>query len=270
MRKNTSTIIVAAGAVLREGIASSLQNTPYKVIASATGPKELTHIRYPEGQSTLAIVGTDGRPAKLDETAETVRLLRSLIPDGKVVLILETDRTIDLPRVLALSPDACIVNLGSGDALLKVLGLTFMNQRVFVLAHSIAATARDTVESTASASLQSPDSNRLGINGQSSLSPREREVLTCLAEGKSNKVIARQYSLSEATIKVHLKSVLRKIGKHNRTQAAIWAIEHGLRDSLSEHISDAPGLAPVGSAQVMALSVRARNAHATLRDARDR
>jgi len=270
VRKNTSTIIVAAGAVLREGIASSLQNTPYKVIASATGPKELTHIRYPEGQSTLAIVGTDGRPAKLDETAETVRLLRSLMPDGKVVLILETDRTIDLPRVLALSPDACIVNLSSGDTLLKVLELTFMNQRVFVLAHSIAATARDTVESTDSASLQSPDSNRLGINGQSSLSPREREVLTCLAEGKSNKVIARQYSLSEATIKVHLKSVLRKIGKHNRTQAAIWAIEHGLRDSLSEHISDAPGLAPVGSAQVMALSVRARNAHATLRDARDR
>jgi len=261
VRKNTSTIIVAAGAVLREGIASSLQNTPYKVIASAAGPKELTHVRYPEGQSTLAIVGTDGRPAKLDETAETVRLLRSLIPDGKVVLILETDRTIDLPRVLALSPDACIVNLGSGDTLLKVLELTFMNQRVFVLAHSIAATAKDTVESTDSArDLQSPDSNRLGINGQSSLSPREREVLTCLAEGKSNKVIARQYSLSEATIKVHLKSVLRKIGKHNRTQAAIWAIEHGLCDSLSEHIvSDAPGLALVGSAQVMALSVRARN-----------
>jgi DNA-binding NarL/FixJ family response regulator len=247
VRKNTSTIIAAAGPVQREGIASILQNTPYKVVATAAGPKELTHVLDAERRATLAIVGTDGRPAKLDETAETVRLLRSLMPDGKVVLILETDRIIDLPRVLALSPDSCIVNLGSADTLLKVLELTFINQDVFVLPNSIATTSEDSVESIDSAcDLQSPNSHRLGINGQSSLSPREREVLKCLAEGKSNKAIARQYRLSEATIKVHLKAVLRKLGKHNRTQAAIWAIENGVCDSLSEHesiVSDAPSLA---------------------------
>jgi two-component system, NarL family, nitrate/nitrite response regulator NarL len=56
------------------------------------------------------------------------------------------------------------------------------------------------------------------------LSPREREVLLKLVEGHSNKVIARHLGMTEATVKVHLKSVLRKIRVDNRTQAAIWAL----------------------------------------------
>ena len=56
------------------------------------------------------------------------------------------------------------------------------------------------------------------------LSPREREVLLELVEGHSNKAIARLLGMTEATVKVHLKSVLRKIRVENRTQAAIWAL----------------------------------------------
>jgi two-component system, NarL family, nitrate/nitrite response regulator NarL len=41
--------------------------------------------------------------------------------------------------------------------------------------------------------------------------------------------------LSEATVKVHLKAILRKTKTHNRTQAAIWAIEQGFQDHFSEH-----------------------------------
>jgi DNA-binding NarL/FixJ family response regulator len=63
------------------------------------------------------------------------------------------------------------------------------------------------------------------------LSHRERQVLTCLAHGQSNKEIARVFNISEATVKVHLKAILRKINMHNRTQAAIWAIEYGLADA---------------------------------------
>src|SRR5262249_17721332 len=71
-------------------------------------------------------------------------------------------------------------------------------------------------------------------DSNASLSPRERQVLISIAEGKSNKVIARQYNLAESTVKVHLKAVLRKLGKLNRTQAAIWAIEHGLSEASSQ------------------------------------
>lgn len=58
------------------------------------------------------------------------------------------------------------------------------------------------------------------------LSPREREVLSHLLAGHSNKVIARHLGTSEATVKIHLKNLLRKIRVGNRTQAAVWALSN--------------------------------------------
>jgi two-component system nitrate/nitrite response regulator NarL len=58
------------------------------------------------------------------------------------------------------------------------------------------------------------------------LSPREREILSHLTEGHSNKGIARILGITEATVKVHLKNLLRKIRVDNRTQAAIWALSN--------------------------------------------
>jgi DNA-binding NarL/FixJ family response regulator len=56
------------------------------------------------------------------------------------------------------------------------------------------------------------------------LSPREKEIISHIVEGRSNKVIARHLGITEATVKVHIKHVLRKIRIDNRTQAAIWAL----------------------------------------------
>lgn len=58
------------------------------------------------------------------------------------------------------------------------------------------------------------------------LSPREHDVLCCLMAGFSNKVIARELDVCEATVKVHVKAILRKLNVHNRTQAAIWGSSH--------------------------------------------
>jgi len=58
------------------------------------------------------------------------------------------------------------------------------------------------------------------------LSSREAEILRCLMHGAPNKVIARELDVAEATVKVHVKAILRKIQVSNRTQAAIWAAEH--------------------------------------------
>lgn len=58
------------------------------------------------------------------------------------------------------------------------------------------------------------------------LSARESEVLSHLVEGQANKVIARKLDVTEGTIKVHIKTILKKIGVANRTQAAIWASTH--------------------------------------------
>jgi two-component system nitrate/nitrite response regulator NarL len=59
------------------------------------------------------------------------------------------------------------------------------------------------------------------------LSSREYAILRHLTQGASNKHIARQLEIAEATVKVHVKSLLRKIRVSNRTQAAMWAVSHG-------------------------------------------
>jgi len=59
------------------------------------------------------------------------------------------------------------------------------------------------------------------------LSEREAQILDGLVQGHANKVIARSCDITEATVKVHMKSILRKIQVANRTQAAVWALEHG-------------------------------------------
>ncbi|KJZ20477.1 LuxR C-terminal-related transcriptional regulator [Loktanella sp. S4079] len=60
------------------------------------------------------------------------------------------------------------------------------------------------------------------------LTPRERDVLKGLTEGKSNKQIARDFDISEPTVKLHMKTLFRKLDATNRTQAAMIAREAGL------------------------------------------
>jgi len=59
------------------------------------------------------------------------------------------------------------------------------------------------------------------------LSAREQQILSALVQGHSNKAIARAVGAAEATVKTHVKAILRKIGAQNRTQAAIWWVNRG-------------------------------------------
>jgi two-component system nitrate/nitrite response regulator NarL len=61
-------------------------------------------------------------------------------------------------------------------------------------------------------------------------SDREQQILKDLAKGHSNKMIARTFTLADATVKVHIKSILRKTRFTNRTQVAVWALQNGHAD----------------------------------------
>jgi two-component system, NarL family, response regulator LiaR len=63
------------------------------------------------------------------------------------------------------------------------------------------------------------------------LTSREREVLTLVARGLPNKLIARELSISEKTVKAHVSSILAKLGLTDRTQAALYAVRAGLVQS---------------------------------------
>jgi two-component system, NarL family, nitrate/nitrite response regulator NarL len=83
------------------------------------------------------------------------------------------------------------------------------------------------------ADMRSPESRALaseqptpGNEVVRSLSRRELVILRTLTEGASNKIIARKLVITESTVKVHMKAILRKLRLQNRTQAAIWARTH--------------------------------------------
>jgi two-component system, NarL family, nitrate/nitrite response regulator NarL len=60
------------------------------------------------------------------------------------------------------------------------------------------------------------------------LTPREKEILVCLARGESNKSIARTLCVAESTVKIHVQNVLKKLNLSSRVQAAVFAVEHGM------------------------------------------
>lgn len=61
----------------------------------------------------------------------------------------------------------------------------------------------------------------------STLTPRETEILGLLAEGQSNKAIARNLGISDGTVKLHVKAILRKLEVHSRVEAAVMAVQRG-------------------------------------------
>lgn len=60
------------------------------------------------------------------------------------------------------------------------------------------------------------------------LTPREKEIITLLAKGASNKEMARVLNVAESTVKIHVQSILKKLNLTSRVQAAVYAVEHGL------------------------------------------
>lgn len=76
--------------------------------------------------------------------------------------------------------------------------------------------------------LLSDDQSGGGTGRGPSLTEREREVLGLIADGRSNREIARTLVLSEKTVKTHVSNILMKLDLSDRTQAALWAVRHGV------------------------------------------
>jgi DNA-binding NarL/FixJ family response regulator len=94
----------------------------------------------------------------------------------------------------------------------------------------VASGAAIVYSSMAAKLLSEPDgvnNGRMSNNGQAGLSAREKEVLTLVASGASNKEIASHCSVSSTTVKAHLRRILEKLEVKNRAQAAALAVEKG-------------------------------------------
>jgi two-component system, NarL family, nitrate/nitrite response regulator NarL len=131
-----------------------------------------------------------------------------------------------------------LLNDTTCEALIKSLELVSLG------AHMLPPQALDLLSGEACG--EDPATHAVAHSPQA-LSSREVEVLRCLSQGKANKVIAREWGISEATVKVHVKAILRKIQVKNRTEAALWARDHGVGALGLQTAHNAPALN--GSAQ---------------------
>ena len=140
---------------------------------------------------------------------------------AKVIVLTVSENAEDLADVMAAGAQGYLLkNIDAShfiDALRRVAsGETIISPEMTVRLVS-AMRAKET-----------PPSNTPSDALLARLTPREREILAALAEGASNKEIARQFDLSESTVKVHVQNILRKLECQSRVQAAVIAVEAGL------------------------------------------
>jgi len=251
MKRNVLTIIVEPRTLLREGLASLLDESNFTVVASVATLDQIP--RTAAGRVGLFIVGVaKGSPDDL----QLLEGLSSIKQDCKIVAVADGNDQptgVNIPQILRSGADAYILNIQSRDVLLKSLELAFLGQTLVVVGEKCGSIELVQSGENSATSDESPPrgggNGFTGSNGSNgatrpTLSGRELEILSCLASGDSNKIIARSCRIAESTVKLHLKSILRKIHVQNRTQAAIWALQNnppGMRPSPSVN---SPELAP--------------------------
>lgn len=158
-----------------------------------------------------------------EQVLDTVRSIKSEHPLSKVALL---GSEFDPDFVLAASAagvDGFCSTTSRREVLIKSLELIMLGEKMIpgALVHALLSQAPKALSPVAGT--PGPHSHDAKV---SSLSPRERVILQAIMGGDPNKVIARKLDVAEATVKVHVKAILRKVGAANRTQAAMWAAGH--------------------------------------------
>ncbi len=211
--------IVGGTGLFRRGLCSFLEDTPFRLAAEFDSPQAcvgaLANATAPEVE--IVVYVSNGDP---EVSASAVDALLSC-SDARV-LVLSGELSVDeLGACLRMGAGGYLLSNISKEVLTHSLRLILLGETVFP---SQLATA------WATGQLRQTGGNGSGGGlgkALEALTQRETEILGCLTEGAPNKTIARQLGITEATVKIHVKSLIRKIGVQNRTQAALWAIQVG-------------------------------------------
>ena len=209
--------IVSPNSLSKEGLKRILGEEQFQICHSFEDPSPLLsdELDCPDDFDDGIILFEATGP----EIEREVAALREKYPKCHLVLLankFEFDSMVDVFRAGA---DGYLIKDIECMSLIESLKLVALGEKVLpsqLIKHL-------PLRSAISAAPQSDGSELL-----EALSDREIETLRCLIMGYPNKVIAYRLDISEATVKVHVKAVLRKLQVQNRTQAAIWAVNHGL------------------------------------------
>lgn len=212
-----SVVLIEPNSLIREGFAKVLESTRFCVIASCSVVGELPSslVRSPE----LILVGGDDYTTVRSVLQHCVKQY----PTAQRV-VLTSCGSERLMAIIESGAHCCIGRDVSIEVLLKSLDLAILKVGLVCQCNSFVESHHTGENSWNGEVTETAMSD--GINSSPAvrkLSEREIAILRCLMRGDANKVIGRKLQLAEATVKVHIKSILRKIRLANRTQAAIWA-----------------------------------------------
>jgi two-component system nitrate/nitrite response regulator NarL len=223
MRRQHSfaTVLIGKSVLIREGIARILRAANFRTSASVSCADDFSPGTLQPHQLLFLIVHTGD---DFDIVLEQIALLRDNHPSGRIAIVADHYQLEELVSAFRAGANGYFVDVMTCDVFIKSIELVMMGETIFPPAflsfvldsgsdHIVKRVPRD--ENKQAILVRTEDT----IAPQ--LSPRERSILHCLIEGDSNKSIARKIDIAEATVKVHVKAILRKIRVQNRTQAAI-------------------------------------------------
>lgn len=230
-RNKITAAVIDAAPLSREGLAAVLNREDVHVGLALAHSKDLV---VPESElPNVLLVVARGDP---ETTLATLSDLRARYPAGRILVLGGLTDCRFVAQCFELPVDGLVSSDISGACLSRAFELISAGERYF---------SADLIGKLLKAGAQPPQKLPDKTNAETArMSGRERDILRHLAAGETNKAIARELDLTEATVKVHLKSILRKLNVRNRTQAAIWAIntaDQGLRlpSGLTEPVATA-------------------------------
>ncbi|MQA18115.1 response regulator [Rugamonas rivuli] len=207
-----SVLLVDDHTLFRSGIRSLLQRHPeFAVVGEAAdgfeGVKRAQQLKPQVILLDLNMPGMSG--------VETLQLLRQDCPDSAIVMLTVSEDAEDLSVALKAGASGYLLKNIDTDYLTRAIRRAAAGETV--VAEAMTAKLVAQLQSGAA----TPAASELD-----KLTPREREILDCLARGESNKGIARTLDLAESTVKIHVQNVLKKLKLSSRVQAAVYAVEH--------------------------------------------
>jgi len=226
-RQSFVTILVGKSILLREGLARILRSANFRILASVACADDFLPSKLQRHQPLFLIVHTGD---DFEAAVEQIELLRDQQPAGRIAIVADHYRLDELVSAFRAGAHGYFVDIMTCDAFIRSMELVIMGEIIFPPAFlSFVLGPED--EQLGETAPRGEKNEAMLFTTDDTLTPqlsaREKSILRCLIEGNSNKCIARKIDIAEATVKVHVKAILRKIRVQNRTQAAIWGMKNG-------------------------------------------
>jgi DNA-binding NarL/FixJ family response regulator len=207
----TSVLIADDHEVVRKGLSSLLADSGVRICGEAATEEEAVRQARKLKPDVVLLDVRFGDADGLD----VVKRIRAAAPAAKVVMLSAFDNPTYVARAVAA---------GAHDYLLKTISRADLIAAVTSAAAGEHATRSGELRRVAGQMTRRDKQAVAGVP----LTPRETQVLRLVAMGLSNQEIADSLEISIETVKEHVQNLLRKLGLGDRTQAAVWALRHGL------------------------------------------